>query len=371
MELIQNADIKNKTVFLRVDFNVPLEDGRITDNNRIKAAIPTIKFLVESRAKVIIGTHLGRPEGKRSEETSIEPVARELQRLLNLKVRKSEGFELNTLEREVKSLLPGGILVLENLRWDPREEENNREFGKELSCAADIYVNDAFAVSHRANASVEAITHFLPSYAGLLLQSELEHLSSLRDKPRHPFVLIVGGAKVADKAPVIREFADKVNLVLVGGAVGNTFLKAQGIEISKSLFEDDMVLECKEIIKLLGKKLILPVDWIKKETSSGFEILDIGIKTRQLFVREITKAKTVLWNGNLGQTEQKEYSEGTRAIAIALNQINGKSVVAGGDTVGFLKQNGLDRGITFVSTGGGAALEFLAGEKLPGIAALG
>jgi len=371
MKIVQDAQVGNKTVFLRVDFNVPMKDGEITDNNRIKAVMPTIRYLVESRAKIVIGTHLGRPDGKKSTDTSISPVAKELQRMLNLRVVMAPDISGVETKKLIESLRPGGILVLENLRWDKREEENDAEFARELASYADVYVNDAFAVSHRANASVEAITKYLPSYAGLLIQSEVEHLSALMKKPESPFVLVVGGVKVKDKAGMIEFLAPKVDKILIGGGVANTFLKATGVDISQSVYDEEMVDDCAKMLKKFKDKIVLPIDYVNEAGPvESFQIMDIGEKTRQLFINTIKTAKTVLWNGNLGYTEDKKFQEGTRVVARTMSQINGKTVIAGGDTAGFVIEAGLNKGISFISTGGGAALEFLAGKKLPGIEAL-
>ncbi len=390
MKLLQDVNVNGKAVFLRVDFNVPIEKGEITDSNRIRAALPTIKFLVESRAKVIIGTHLGRPEGKLSAETSIAPVAKELERMLNLKVTMAKGVIDDETKKLAADLKAGQILILENLRWDPREEKNDSAFAKELASMAEIYVNDAFAVSHRANASVEAITKFLPSYAGLLLQSEITHLQLLLANPEHPFVLIIGGVKVVDKAGMIEKLAPHADNILVGGGVANTFLKARGEEMSKSVVDEEMVPACKKMLVSFGNKIILPIDCVTDsrgvipaqagiskipdqvgdDNVKEFKILDIGPATIEKFCSIIRAAQTVLWNGNLGYTEDPEFQAGTKAVAKAMQLLRGTTVIAGGDTVGFVKSEGLDKGISFISTGGGAALEFLAGEKLPGIVAL-
>lgn len=369
MKLLRDADIKNKKVFLRVDFNVPMQGDQITDNNRIKAAIPTLKYLVGEKAKIIIGAHLGRPEGKKSAETSLGPVAKELQRLLNLKVALAPDILGPETEKMVESLQAGGIVMLENLRWDPEEEQNDAGFARKLANYAEVYINDAFAVSHRANASVEAITKFLPSYAGFLLQEEVEKLSALKN-PRPPFVLIIGGVKVKDKAGVIKELAPKSSRILLGGGVANTFLKAKGEDIGKSVYDEEMVGQCKEILDKYKDKIILPVDYKKRESEGGFKILDLGPNTIETYVREIKKAKTVFWNGSLGYSEDPEFRTGMKAVAQAMALVSGTTVIAGGDTVGFVKEEGLDKNISFISTGGGAALEFLVGEKLPGIEAL-
>jgi len=372
MRLVQEADVKNKRVFLRVDFNVPLEDGRVTDNNRILAAIPTIKLLAESRAKVIIGTHLGRPEGKKSVETSVLPAAKELQRILNLKVEVAPDILGPITEKMIGDLKPGGIIVLENLRWDKREEENDPEFASELAKLADIYINDAFAVSHRANASVEAITKFLPSYAGLLMQSEVNHLDVLMKDPKRPFTIIIGGVKVKDKVGMIEKLAPNAEEILVGGGVANTFLKAKGEEIGQSVYDEEMVSECERILKFLGHKIVLPTDFVKEEVpGGGFKIMDIGPSTARNFASMIQRSETILWNGSLGYNEDPRYRDGMKSVAKSMaGNHDATTVIAGGDTVGFVKQEKLDKNISFISTGGGAALEFLAGVRLPGIEAL-
>jgi len=378
MKLLQDVKVGGKTVFLRVDFNVPIEKGEISDTNRIRAALPTIKFLVESRAKVIIGTHFGRPEGKPSAETSILPIAKELERMLNLKVIIAKGLVDEETKKLASDLKPGQILVLENLRWDPREEKNDSGFAKELAGMTEsadkepgIYVNDAFAVSHRANASVDAIAKLLPSYAGLLLQSEVTHLQLLLSNPGHPFVVIVGGIKIEDKAGMIEKLAPSADNILVGGGVANTFLKAQGQDLSKSAVDEEMVSACKAMLEKFGNKIILPMDLNKKDLGNNeFSVMDIGPSTIEKFSAVIRSAETVLWNGNLGYTEEAEFQAGSKAVAKAMQMLRGTTVIAGGDTGGFVKKEGLDKGISFISTGGGAALEFLAGEKLPGIVAL-
>lgn len=401
MKTIDQVNIKGKKVFLRVDFNVPMKNGIITDNNRIKAAIPTIKYLVGEKAKIIIGTHCGRPQGKKSPETSIAPIAKELQRLLNLKVAIADQVIGDDVDRLAKALQPGGILVLENLRWDKGEEEDDTLFAQELAGLAEVYVNDAFAVSHRANASVHAITNYLPSFAGFLMAGEIEHLSKIKDKPLSPFVLIIGGVKIDDKAGMIEKLAPKADKILLGGGVANTFLEANGQEVSKSVVDEGMVGECKKMLSKYKKKIVLPSDYISEDSpvistepkasaeisddmkdlsasarddnkndSGDFKIMDLGRQTIEQYSEIIKRAKTVFWNGSLGFSEDPRYAGGMRSIAMAMNAVIGTTVVAGGDTVGFVKAERLDNNITFISTGGGAALEFLAGKKLPGIEAL-
>lgn len=371
MELIQNADIRGKRVFLRVDLNVPMVGEKITDSNRIRTILPTVKLIALSQAKVIIGAHLGRPEGKRSEETSLASVAKELQRMINLKVELASDVVGQPVVDQIENMPYGGILMLENLRWDKREEANDSKFAEELASLADIYVNDAFAVSHRSNASVDAITKYLPSYAGLLLQSEISNLSALMDNPKHPFILVIGGVKVKDKAGVLEKLAPASDKILVGGGVANTFLKAKGSNISKSVYDEEMITGCKKLLKKYDKKIYLPVDFEREDLENGeFKNFDIGPETRKIFMSEIRKGKTVFWNGSLGYSEDPKYAEGMRVVARTIADIKQTTVIAGGDTAGFVIENGFSNGITFISTGGGAALEFLAGTKLPGIEAL-
>ncbi|HOX41351.1 MAG TPA: phosphoglycerate kinase [bacterium] len=378
MELLQDIELRNKTVFLRVDFNVPMTGGKITDTYRIRAAVPTIKFLVDRGAKVVIGTHCGRPEGKKTPETSIKPIAIKLQQIMGHKIQMAPDVVNDDIKGHIKEeMKPGQILVLENLRWDSREEANDLGFAKELAGLTEsengkpgIYVNDAFAVSHRENASVVAITQFLPSYAGLLMQSEMTQLSLFLENPAEPFVLIIGGVKVKDKAGMIEKLGEKADKILVGGGVGNTFLKAKGENIGQSAYDEDMVDECRAMIQRYGNKLVMPVDGAVEKSGDSFRILDIGEETRAIFTREIARAKAVFWNGSLGKSEDERYQKGMVDVATALSKLHETTVVAGGDTVGFIIEHKLEKGISFLSTGGGAALEYLAGVELPGIAIL-
>lgn len=372
MKSIRDVDVRNKKIFLRVDFNVPIENGRITDNNRIRNSIPTIKYLIDNEAIIIIGTHVGRPDGKLNPEFSTLPMAQELARLLGKEVFATDHV-INDKELlpKIENLKPKEILVLGNLRFHPEEEVNNPLFAQKLASYADIYVNDAFAVSHRSNASVDAITNYIPSYSGLLLESEITSLGLLLKNPEPPFIMIIGGAKVKDKAGLIETLAKKADKVLIGGAVANTFLKSLGEEVSESLVENDMIESCKKMLEEFKGKIILPVDFVKEVKGDKFRILDIGPKTASRFKSEIVNAGSIFWNGNMGYTEDKRFEAGSKAVAdaIAANSF-GTKVAAGGDTVGFLNQNNMQKVFSFISTGGGAALEFLAGVKLPGVEAL-
>lgn len=371
MKSIRDVEVKDKKVFLRVDFNVPMKDGKVASTNRITAAVPTIEYLIERGAKIIIGTHLGRPEGNFNAEFSTVPVAEELSKILNKPVSGTDHVVSQLIEEKIMEMKQGDIMLLGNLRFHPEEEDNNNEFARKLASYVDLYVNDAFAVSHRSNASVDAITQFLPSYSGLLLESEITTLNLLLTNPEHPFVLVVGGAKVKDKAGVLEKLAEKADNILIGGAVGNTFLAAKGQNVSKSLVEPEMFEKCRELMEKLKDKIMLPSDSINEDLDNGeFRSLDIGRATIVNFVREINDAKCIFWNGNLGYTEDAKYCAGTLAIAKAMSDNLNVKVAAGGDTVGFIEQNGLRGGFSFISTGGSATMEFLAGETLPGIVAL-
>lgn len=371
MRTLREVDVKGKKVFVRVDFNVPMDDGKITDNNRIKAAVPTIKYLLDAGARVILGTHLGRPDGKVDPKYSTIPLAHELAKILNKEVIATDFVTGPEVSHLAGGMQAGDILLLGNLRFNAGEEKNDQGFARELAGMAEIYVNDAFAVCHREAASVSAIARLLPSCAGFLVESEVKNLGELIEKPKRPFVLIIGGAKVEDKAGMIINLAPKVDKILIGGAVGNTFLAATGMDISESVYDQKMVADCRAMLEKHGRQIVMPSDGARQKTEKGgFKILDIGPATIKQFVSEIKRAKTIFWNGNLGMTEEAQFAGGTAEVAKAVEASKGIKIVAGGDTVGFLDTHKLIEKMTFVSTGGGAALEFLAGKKLPGIEAL-
>ncbi len=398
MKTIREAELKGKKVILRVDFNVPLkklETGEtvVADDRRIAAALPTIKYLIENEAKLIIISHLGRPEGKVDPQYSLDPAVLRLQELLGKIIVKCYSFG-GEVEQCVADMQPGDVVVLGNLRFDPGEESNDLEFSKKLASYGDVYVNDAFAVSHRAHASVEGITHYLPSYAGFLMEKEVENLGGLVKSPEHPFVLIMGGAKAGDKIPVIKNLENNFDAILMGGAIANTFCKAaKGYDIGSSKFEPDKVEESKIIYDELmanGKEIFLPIDGTVSNQSDGkgeilkidlgskmdpsWMILDIGPKTLEQYNREVLMgAKTILWNGNMGMSEVKPFDEGSVGLlnVIAEATSNGvTSIVCGGDTAGLVHELGYDDKVSYISTGGGAALELLTGMDLPGIKAL-
>lgn len=398
---IKEVDLKGKTVFIRVDFNVPIKDGVIEDDTRIRGAIPTIRYALDQGGKIILASHLGRPlkDKKKAEENglpfdetkySLFPVARKLSELIGKPVHFEENGNIRSL---VRALSDGEIAMRENLRLYAGEEKNDPEFAKDLADAVDVYVNDAFGTAHRAHASTEGITHFIDTcVAGLLMEKELEFLGKALNNPERPFVAILGGAKVSDKIPVIESLIErKVDKLLIGGAMAYTFFKAQGFTIGKSLVEDEMMptaLEIEQKAKAAGVELLLPTDHqvvdsydpinsrkaIQIEfTNAGLVGLDIGPDTADLFAHALEGAKTIVWNGPMGMFEEKPFDEGTIAIANAVAQATEKgatSIVGGGDSVAAVNQAGLSDKISHISTGGGATLEFLAGDVLPGVAAL-
>ncbi|MFA5927576.1 MAG: phosphoglycerate kinase [Patescibacteria group bacterium] len=370
MKSLKEADARGKRVFLRVDYNVPIRDGVVYDDNRIESSLPTIRHLIEQQAKIIIGTHLGRPAGSKDLSLSTIPLAKELAKILQRKVYASDFITGPEVRNVIGQMQSGDIFVLGNLRFNPSEEANDGGFASSLASMAEVYVNDAFPVCHREAASIAAITRYIPSYAGLRLEQEITTLGSLLSNPVHPFVLIVGGVKVNDKASVIKYLAPKVDKILIGGAVANTFLAASGEDISHSLFEPKMVLDCQMVLRKYSRKIMLPIDATRETTGHGYKIMDIGPATINRFSKEIKRAKTVLWNGNLGYTEDDRYAIGTKKIAESIAQDKRTAIVAGGDTAAYMDTHNLAGGFSFISTGGGAALELFAGKQLPGIVAL-
>lgn len=378
MRNLKEFDVKGKCVLVRVDFNVPLKEGKVIDDSRIRAALPTIAYLRRKGAKVILMSHLGRPDGKVVEDLRMHPVAERLSKLLKFPVHCAADCIGAEVEDQIKGLHDGDVLLLENLRFYPEEEANNRMFAQKLAGFSDFYVNDAFGTCHRAHASVAAITEFLPSAAGFLLEREVKMLSSLLKAPKRPFVAVMGGVKVSDKIGVIDNLLKKVDAILIGGAMMFTFYKALGWEIGKSKFEADKVKLAKALLKKGKKKILLPTDVVVSDgnvlpannllnKSIG---LDIGPETQQIYAEIITEAKTVFWNGPMGMFEDKKFAKGTYAIANAMAKCKGTTVVGGGDSVAAVEQLKLGSKFSHVSTGGGASLEFLEGKVLPGITAL-
>ena len=384
---LAELDLRDKTVFLRVDFNVPIKDGKVGEPHRIESALPTIRFILERAKKLVIASHLGRPEGKVVDRYSLAPVQRHLQDSLNLPVAMAN----DCVGAAVESLVHASttrVVLLENLRFHPEEEKNDEAFCRALAALADVYVDDAFGAAHRAHASIAGIAkHFKNKAAGLLLQKELDYLSPLLLNPTQPFVTILGGAKVSDKIGVIKNLLPKVNSLLIGGGMAYTFLKANGVDIGKSILEHDKVELAAELMhqaKQLGVELILPVDHVAGDSEKKNPLtfdgaippdrvgLDIGPKTAQAFVDKIKKAKLVLWNGPVGLFETVPYDQGSRSLAPALAESHPAvtGIIAGGDTVAAVSAAGVSSRIAHLSTGGGATLEFLEGKLLPGIKAL-
>lgn len=376
-----------KRVFLRVDFNVPLKNGQIEDDRRIQESLPTIQYLMQQKAKIIIASHLGRPKGKKVPEMSLKPVSERLSELIGQETKIAADCIGEEVKAQALSLNPGESLLLENVRFHPEEQKNEPNFAKELASLAEVYINDAFGSAHRAHASTEGITKFLkPCLAGFLMEKELAYLGQILENPKHPFVTILGGAKVSDKIDLIENFLDKVDRFLIGGAMAYTFLKAKGISVGQSLTEDDKLHLAKSLLEKCQKKnipIVLPIDHKVMDESGekafdaedeaigeNLKGADIGPSTISLFVEEIKQAASVLWNGPLGVFEQEPFSAGTKSVASAIKDSKCLSVVGGGDTASAINKFGLKEGFDHISTGGGASLEFLSGKTLPGVAAL-
>ena len=390
---VKDLDVKNKKVLVRVDFNVPMsktEDGKITDDARIVAALPTIKYLIENNAKIILMSHLGRPKGEPKKEYSLKPVADKLSELLNKEVKflDSDIVVDENVKREVNDLKDGEVALLQNTRYRKEETKNGEEFSKELASLGDLYVNDAFGTSHRAHSSNVGVSSLLPSAVGFLVEKELDIMGKALENPARPFIAILGGAKVSDKIGVIENLLDKVDSIIIGGGMAFTFLKAEGKEIGKSLLEEDKIDLAKELMAKAtekGVKLFLPKDAVvAKEMSEEAESsvisvdnftsdlagFDIGPKTVEEYTEEIDKAKTIVWNGPMGVFEVEQFSKGTFDIAKALANSNAVTIIGGGDSAAAIEQAGYKDKVTHVSTGGGASLEFLEGKELPGVAAI-
>ena len=383
---VRDIDVAGKKVLLRSDLNVPLENGLVADDTRIKESLPTIKYLQEQGAKVIVCSHLGRPKGVEP-ELSLAPVAGRLSNLLGEEVLFADDCVGAQAERAVHSM-GHHVLLLENLRFHPEEEKNDPAFAEELASLADVFVNDAFGAAHRAHASTEGVTHFLPAVAGFLMEKEVRYLSALVANPPKPFAAVVGGAKVSSKIPAIEHLLPKIDMLLVGGGMANTFLKATGIDVQMSLVEDEHVDAAKGILdraKTLAVAVHLPVDVIAaskfaedaealtrkvREIPRGYMVLDIGPETVKAYSDALKKAKAVVWNGPMGVFEMKKFSNGSFALARAIANLDATTVVGGGETAAVVAQTGLHTRFTHVSTGGGASLEMLEGRELPGVAAL-
>lgn len=386
---VKDIDVSGKKVLVRVDFNVPLnKEGQITDDTRIRAALPTINYLLEQNARVILMSHLGRPKGEPDDKLRMDPVAARLQELLGRPVVKVDDCTGQEPRDAVEAMGNGDVVLLENLRFHAGEKKNDQNFARQLAELGDIYVNDAFGTAHRAHASTQGVTNYLPGVAGFLLEKEISMLGKVLDNPERPYVAIVGGAKVSDKIGVLDNLIGKVDTLIIGGGMANTFLKARGYNMGKSLLEEDKVDTAKELIgkaENKGIELLLPVDLVVAPgTEPGSEskvvpadgvpgdwmALDIGPETIKLFEKAVKKSATVVWNGPMGVFEMEPFAKGTVAIAGALAESGATTVVGGGDSASAVKKAGVTGAITHVSTGGGASLEFLEGKTLPGVASL-
>jgi phosphoglycerate kinase len=388
IKTIDQLDLKNKRVFIRVDFNVPIKEGRVSDATRIEAALPTIRFALEQGAKVVLASHLGRPKGKQNPAFSLAPVSTTLTDLLKVPVKMAPDCVGPDVEATVNGMQPGEVLLLENLRFHAGEEKNDPEFAQALARLADVYVNDAFGTAHRAHASTAGMASLVAERAaGFLLKRECDYLGKVFTNPDRPFVALLGGAKVSDKIQVIQSLIEKVNVLLIGGAMAYTFLRAQGQETGNSLVEEDQISLAAELLRTAADRKIpifLPTDHavadkaeegstattVSGEIPEGKTGLDIGPETITTFAEEIAKARTVFWNGPMGMFEVKPFDAGTMAMARALAENTAVTVVGGGDSVAAVKRSGVADAITHISTGGGASLEFLEGKTLPGLAAL-
>ena len=386
---VKDIDLKEKKVFVRCDFNVPMDENQnITDNTRIKAALPTIKYLLEQNCKIILASHLGRPKGEVKPEFSLKPVAKELSKLLGKDVIMANDVIGEDATSKAENLKEGEIMLLENVRFHREETDNDPEFAKKLASMAEIFVNDAFGTAHRAHASTTGIADYIPGVAGFLIEKELKFLGNAINNPERPFVAILGGAKVSDKIGVIDSLLDKVDTLMIGGGMAYTFFKAQGYNVGNSLCEvekTDLALEAMEKAKAKGVKLLLPIDTkigkeFKPDTESKtvawteipdeWEGFDIGEKTIEMFKKELQNAKTVIWNGPLGLFEFDQFAIGTNEIAKTLADLDATTIIGGGDSAAAVTKAGLADKMTHISTGGGASLEFLEGKKLPGIECL-
>ena len=386
---IRDISVSGKKVLVRVDFNVPLDENKnITDETRINAALPTIQYLLENGAAVILCSHLGRPKGEFNMKYSLAPVAARLKELFPGKVTFAEDVIGPSAQAAVAYIKSGDIVLLENLRFHAEEEKNDADFAKKLAAYADIYVNDAFGTAHRAHASTAGVAEYLPAVAGFLIGKELDIMGKALENPERPFVAILGGKKVSDKIGVINNLLEKVDTLIIGGAMAFTFYKAMGLEIGKSLLEEEKVELAKSLMEKAqakGVKLLLPVDTIvadkfgedaniknvpRDQIPADWEGLDIGEKSRELFAEAIKGAKTVIWNGPMGVFEIEKFAGGTKAVAAALAQCQGTTIIGGGDSAAAVEQLGYANKMTHISTGGGASLEFLEGLELPGVAAL-
>ncbi len=382
---IRDVNVRGKRLLVRVDFNVPLKDGAVADDTRIRAALPTLNYLLDHGAGVVLCSHLGRPKGKVVPELRMDPVAARLSELLGRPVRKLDDCVGPEVEAAVQAMQPGEVVLLENTRFHPEEKANDPDFARQLAALADLYVNDAFGSAHRAHASTEGVAHYLPAVAGLLMEKELTFLGKALEHPDRPYVAILGGAKVSDKIGVIENLLRQCDRLLIGGGMANTFFAAMGFEMGDSLVEAEAISTASGLLQKAGSRIVLPVDVViadafdndaahkvvaPNEVTAGWRVLDIGPKTVTTFESALSGARTVVWNGPMGVFEFPNFAKGTFAVAEVLARLDATTVIGGGDSAAAVKQAGLADQMTHVSTGGGASLEFLEGKPLPGVVAL-
>ncbi len=382
---VKDIDIKGKRVLMRVDFNVPMQDGKVTDDKRIKASLPTIQYVLDQGASLILMSHLGRPKGGPDPEFSLKAASEVLAGLLGKPVKMAPDCVGPEVEKMAKALKPGEVLMLENTRFHAGEEKNDLDLAKQMAALGDVYVNDAFGSAHRAHSSTEGVAHFLPAVSGFLMEQELEYLGRAVSNPEHPYVAILGGAKISDKILVVETLLSKCDKLIIGGGMANTFLAAKGYAMQDSLVEAGSIDTAKSILSKAGNKLLLPVDAViadkfEAEANSkvvdvdkvpaGWRVMDIGPKSIEAFKAALNGAKLIVWNGPMGVFEMPKFAEGTFAIAKLLAASGATTVIGGGDSASAVKKAGVAKQMTHVSTGGGASLEFLEGKELPGVAAL-
>jgi len=382
---VKDIDLKGKRVLMRVDFNVPMQDGKVTDDKRIKASLPTIQYVLDQGASLILMSHLGRPKGGPDPEFSLKAASEVLSSLLNKPVKMASDCVGPEVEKMAKALKPGEVLMLENTRFHAGEEKNDLDLAKQMASLGDVYVNDAFGSAHRAHSSTEGVARFLPAVSGFLMEQELEYLGRAVSNPEHPYIAILGGAKISDKILVVETLLSKCDKLIIGGGMANTFLAAKGYAMQDSLVESGSVETAKSIMSKAGNKLLLPVDAViadkfEAEANSkvadadkvpaGWRVMDIGPKSIQAFKAALSGAKLIVWNGPMGVFEMPKFAEGTFAIAKLLAASGATTVIGGGDSASAVKKAGVAKQMTHVSTGGGASLEFLEGKELPGVAAL-
>ena len=382
---VKDIDLKGKRVLMRVDFNVPMQDGKVTDDKRIKASLPTIKYVLEQGASVMLMSHLGRPKGGPTPEFSLAPAAEVLASHLGVPVKMAPDTVGPEVEALAKELKPGEVLMLENTRFHKGEEKNDLELAKQMAALAEVYVNDAFGSAHRAHSSTQGVAQFLPAVSGFLMEQELEYLGRAVGNPEHPYIAILGGAKISDKILVVETLLAQADKLIIGGGMANTFLAAKGMNMQDSLVEEASLETAKSILEKSGDKLVLPVDAVIADKfdaeantqvvdvdkiPAGWRMMDVGPKTLELYKQALNGARLIVWNGPVGVFEMPKFAEGTFALARLLAESGATTVIGGGESASAVKKAGVAKQMTHVSTGGGASLEFLEGKELPGVAAL-